>query len=56
MGIGRRAHTVYIYSMRIVPIVPSVAAGPTVEVFTDANIEKAYTTKVFAGVDHGVAI
>jgi ABC-type Mn2+/Zn2+ transport system ATPase subunit len=33
-----------------------IAAGPTSEAFTDANIEKAYSTKVFAGVDHGIAI
>ena len=32
-----------------------IAAGPTAEVFTDDMIHKAYTTKVFAGVDHGVA-
>ena len=33
-----------------------IAAGPTADVFTDENIRKTYATKVFAGVDHGVAI
>jgi len=33
-----------------------IAAGPTAEAFTEANIQRAYSTSVFAGVDHGHAI
>ncbi len=33
-----------------------IAAGPTEETFTKENIERAYTTRVFAAVDHGVAV
>jgi ABC-type Mn2+/Zn2+ transport system ATPase subunit len=33
-----------------------IAAGPTAEAFTEANIQRAYSTHVFAGVDHGHAV
>ncbi|MEO6741066.1 MAG: metal ABC transporter ATP-binding protein [Chthoniobacteraceae bacterium] len=33
-----------------------IAAGPTAQAFTEENIERAYTTRVFAGVDDGHAI
>jgi ABC-type Mn2+/Zn2+ transport system ATPase subunit len=33
-----------------------IAAGPTADAFTEANIQRAYSTSVFAGVDHGHAI
>ncbi len=33
-----------------------IAAGPTAQAFTEGNIQRAYTTRVFAGVDHGHAI
>jgi ABC-type Mn2+/Zn2+ transport system ATPase subunit len=33
-----------------------IAAGPTGQIFTDENIRRTYDTRVFAAVDHGVAI
>ena len=33
-----------------------IAAGPVAEAFTEANIQRAYSTHVFAGVDHGHAV
>lgn len=33
-----------------------ISAGPTNEAFTEANIQRAYSTRVFAAVDHGVAV
>ena len=33
-----------------------IAAGETTGVFTEENIHRAYETRVFAAVDHGVAI
>jgi ABC-type Mn2+/Zn2+ transport system ATPase subunit len=33
-----------------------IAAGPTAQAFSEENIRRAYTTRVFAGVDHGHAI
>ena len=33
-----------------------IAAGPTAEAFSEANIQRAYSTHVFAAVDHGHAI
>ena len=33
-----------------------IAAGATVEAFTEANIQRAYSTHVFAAVDHGHAV
>jgi ABC-type Mn2+/Zn2+ transport system ATPase subunit len=33
-----------------------IAAGPTTEIFTEENIRRTYSTRVFAAVDHGVAI
>ena len=33
-----------------------IAAGPTAEVFTEENIRKTYTTRVFSGIDHGLAV
>jgi ABC-type Mn2+/Zn2+ transport system ATPase subunit len=33
-----------------------IAAGPTKETFTEENIRRAYATRVFAALDHGVAV
>jgi ABC-type Mn2+/Zn2+ transport system ATPase subunit len=33
-----------------------IAAGATRETFTEANIEKTYSTRVFAALDHGMAV
>jgi ABC-type Mn2+/Zn2+ transport system ATPase subunit len=33
-----------------------IAAGPTEQTFTEENIRRAYSTRVFAALDHGVAI
>ena len=33
-----------------------IAAGPVAEAFTEENIARAYTTRVFAGLDHGHAV
>ena len=33
-----------------------IAAGPTAQAFTEEHIRRAYTTRVFAGLDHGHAI
>lgn len=33
-----------------------IAAGPTNEVFTDENLQKTYSTRVFAALDHGTAV
>jgi ABC-type Mn2+/Zn2+ transport system ATPase subunit len=33
-----------------------IAAGPTKETFTEDNIRRAYATRVFAALDHGVAV
>ena len=33
-----------------------IAAGPTKEVFTEENIRKTYTTRVFSALDHGLAV
>jgi ABC-type Mn2+/Zn2+ transport system ATPase subunit len=33
-----------------------IAAGPTAQAFTEDNIQRAYTTRVFAGVDQGHAV
>ncbi len=33
-----------------------IAAGPVSEAFTEANIRTAYTTRVFSGLDHGLAV
>jgi ABC-type Mn2+/Zn2+ transport system ATPase subunit len=33
-----------------------IAAGPTAEAFTEEHIQRAYSTHIFAGVDHGHAI
>lgn len=33
-----------------------IAAGPTAEVFTEENIEKTYSTRVFSGLNHGLAV
>jgi ABC-type Mn2+/Zn2+ transport system ATPase subunit len=33
-----------------------IAAGPTAEAFTRENIDRAYSTRIFAAVDRGVAI
>jgi ABC-type Mn2+/Zn2+ transport system ATPase subunit len=33
-----------------------IAAGPTAETFTDENIRKTYSTRVFSGVNHGLAV
>jgi ABC-type Mn2+/Zn2+ transport system ATPase subunit len=32
------------------------AAGPTAETFTEENIRRAYSTRVFAALDHGIAV
>lgn len=33
-----------------------IASGPVSEVFTEENIRKTYTTHVFSGLDHGLAV
>ena len=33
-----------------------IAAGPTKETFVEANIHRTYDTRVFAALDHGVAV
>ncbi len=33
-----------------------IAAGPTKETFTEPNIHRAYDTRIFSAVDHGVAV
>jgi len=33
-----------------------MAAGPVSEVFHEANISKTYSTRVFSGLDHGLAV
>ncbi len=33
-----------------------IAAGPTNEVFTEENIRKTYSTRVFSALDHGLAV
>ncbi len=33
-----------------------IAAGPTAEVFTEENIQKTYSTRVFSGLNHGLAV
>lgn len=33
-----------------------IAAGPTKETFTEENIRRTYATRVFAALDHGVAV
>lgn len=33
-----------------------IAAGPTKETFTEENVRRAYATKIFAALDHGVAV
>lgn len=33
-----------------------IAAGPTSEVFTEENIQKTYSTRVFSGLNHGLAV
>ena len=33
-----------------------IAAGPTAQAFIEENIQRAYTTRVFAGLDHGHAV
>jgi ABC-type Mn2+/Zn2+ transport system ATPase subunit len=33
-----------------------IASGPTATTFTEANIRKTYSTRIFAGIDHGLAV
>jgi ABC-type Mn2+/Zn2+ transport system ATPase subunit len=33
-----------------------MASGPTAEVFTEENIRRTYTTRVFSRLDHGMAV
>ena len=33
-----------------------IAEGPTKETFTEENIRRTYATRVFAALDHGVAV
>lgn len=33
-----------------------IASGPTSEVFTEENIQKTYSTRVFSGLNHGLAV
>lgn len=33
-----------------------IAAGPTAEVFTEENIQKTYSTRVFSRLNHGLAV
>ena len=33
-----------------------IASGPVTETFTEENIRKTYSTRIFTGVDHGLAV
>ncbi len=33
-----------------------IASGPVAEVFTEENIRRTYSTRIFTGVDHGLAV
>ncbi len=33
-----------------------IACGPVAETFTEANISKTYSTRIFAALDHGLAV
>jgi ABC-type Mn2+/Zn2+ transport system ATPase subunit len=33
-----------------------IACGPTAETFTEENISKTYSTRIFAALDHGMAV